>query len=200
MPFVGSTVWTSARKWQGNLLPALFWLPPAAIGLWIMVDRREILGPGLYWIASATVLGWLGLNFFGGSPNRKMRTQLEEVLTRKGKDTLPSEREFVGYSRPDYSGLLDAHEDVGFLCFFPDRLVFISDTRNEEITKTEARTVRFRPNVHTIVGLGRWVSIEGERAGKPFRFLIEPRSKRTMWGNRAYSKSLQSRIDDWQKA
>ena len=68
---------------------------------------------------------------------------------------------FVGCATPTYAGWLDPHEDVGFLLMEGDRLVFHGDRLNLVMMKADIATVRYRPNVHTMVGLGRWVSVEG---------------------------------------
>jgi hypothetical protein len=57
--------------------------------------------------------------------------------------------------------------------------------------------VRFRANVHTVIGLGRWISIEGFADGKPIRLLIEPRERPQLLGNLRYSKRLAQRIRRW---
>ena len=67
------------------------------------------------------------------------------------------------------------------------------------MNKDQIKGVRFRPNVHTMVGLGRWVSVEATAAGKPIRLLVEPREKRTMLGNKRYGKALRTRLEAWLK-
>ncbi len=192
------SVWTAKRKWMGNIIPALFWLPAAAAGLTWMIVNSQILGLGLWLLVLSTVLGWIALNQFGFYQNGRMRRQLEKIL-RAGQGDLTQDRNFVGYASPKYAGMLDAHEDVGFLCFLPDRLRFVSETRMVEMSREQVKSVRFRANVHTMVGLGRWISVEGETDGKPIRLLIEPRDRGTMLGNLRMGKKLQSKIRRWLK-
>ena len=122
-----STVWTSGRKWAGNLLPLLFWLPPTAYGLGRMGLRAEIDDFGVSMVALGVILGWLATNWFGAMPNRAMRGQLERILKVKGED-LGSATWFVGFATPRYSSALDPHEDVGFLLLEPTRIRFLRST------------------------------------------------------------------------
>ena len=192
------TVWTTRRKVLGNLIPAIVWLIPTAYGLAVMASTRILLGPGLILLGVSTVLGWLALNSFGLFENLQMQKELEQILKNR-KDTLASESWFVGLTTPKYRGLLDAHEDVGFLEILPDRLSFTSETRRIEFLANEVRRVRFRANVHSLVILGRWVSVEGESAGKPIRMLLEPRERPTMLGNFRESSVLRNRLAQWAK-
>jgi hypothetical protein len=57
--------------------------------------------------------------------------------------------------------------------------------------------VRYRPNVHTLLGLGRWISIEGEVHGRPIRLRVESRVRDTMLGNLALGPWLRDSIERW---
>lgn len=196
MPHVAPTVWTTRRKVMGNLIPTAFWFPMMAIGVGTMLVQRQILGPGLVFLLAAPVVGWLSLNRFGLFENRKMATELEKILSGKG-DTLPAERVFVGFASPKFSGTLDAHEDVGFLCFKDDTLVFLSETRLVTIPRETVTEIRFRSNPHTVLALGRFISVDATSEGKPIRMLVEPRVHRTMLANRRESSKLIHRLTDW---
>lgn len=196
MRLVAATVWTSRRKWLGNLIPALFWLPPAIIGVYLIVAKNQLIGPGLWYLVASTILGWLSVNQFGFFENRKMRNHLERILQTEGRD-LKGDFVFVGFATPKYSSMLDAHEDVGFLRILPDKLMFVSEMRNIEVLKSDLTGIRFRPNVHTVLGLGRWVSIEGKVGEQSIRLLIEPRERTTLFGNRLYSGKLLAKLAKW---
>jgi len=195
---VKPTVWTTRRKVLGNLIPAIVWLIPTTYGLAVMATSRILLGPGLILLGVSTVLGWLALNSFGLFENLLMQKELEQILKNR-KDAPAPESWFVGLTTPKYRGLLDAHEDVGFLEILPDRLSFTSETRRLEFLATEVRSVRYRVNVHSLVLLGRWVSVEGVSAGKPVRMLLEPRERPTMLGNFRESGVLFGRLSKWAK-
>lgn len=191
-------MWTTRRKVLGNLIPATVWLIPAAYGLAVMASTRILLGPGLVLLGVSTILGWLALNSFGLFENLQMQKELEKILESR-KDKLGAESWFVGLTTPKYRGLLDAHEDVGFLEILPDRLSFVSETRKIEFPLSEVRSVGYRANVHSVVLLGRWVSLEGESGGKPIRMLLEPRESGTMLGNFRESRVLRARLVSWAK-
>lgn len=160
-----------------------------------MAIRGEVIGLGLWLLGAGTIFGWLAVNFFGLFENARMRTQLQRILIAKN-ETL-TEPIFVGFATPRYSSALDPHEDVGFLAITPDRLRFVSETRTVEVPKAAVTQVRLRGNVHTLLGLGRWVSVEGTIDGKPIRFLMEPREYRTLLANKGYAKRLAQRLNEW---
>jgi len=198
MPLVTPTIWTLKRKVLGNLTPAIFWAPLATFGLLWMASRAELIGTGLWMLLAGSAIGWVALNQFGLFQNAKMRSQLERLLKAKGED-LGGRVWFVGFASPRYSSLLDAHEDVGFLKLLPDRLRFRSETRVLELMKDHIVTVRFRMNVHTLLGLGRWVSVEGLSEGQPIRLLLEVRDRTTMLGNLGQSRAFRDALRDWVK-
>ena len=136
-------------------------------------------------------MGWLSLSLFGLWGNATMRRLLDARIKDQG------ERWFVGFASPKYTGLLDAHEDVGFLIFGKDVLTFAGDSRRVEILRDDVVRVRFRPNVHSVVGLGRWVSVEGVVKGSPIRMFVESRERPTMLGNLRLSRKLRKRIESW---
>jgi len=196
MRLVAATVWSSRRKWLGNIIPALFWLPPAVVGILLILIKGQLIGPGLWCLVTSTVLGWLAVNQFGFFENAKMRRHLERILETEQRD-VKGEKVFAGFATPKYSSMLDAHEDVGFLRILPDRLAFVSETRSVEILKSDVVEVRFRPNVHSILGLGRWISVEGKVGDTSIRLLIEPRERTTLFGNRLYGKQLIAKLREW---
>ncbi len=93
--------------------------------------------------------------------------------------------------------MLDAHEDVGFLAFGPYELEFIGDTKRVRFVREQITRVHFLPNVHTLLGLGRWIGIEAIINGMPVRLLVEPRERNTLLGNLALSSWLKKTIVDW---
>jgi hypothetical protein len=160
--------------------------------------RAEIDPVGIACVGAGVVLGWLATNWFGALPNRRMRAQLERILKVK-EEVLGDAPWFVGFATPKYSSALDPHEDVGFLVMEPDRLRFVSETRVVELPRRDVKGVRYRGNVHTLIGLGRWVSVEGEVSGRPVRLLLEPRERPTMLGNLRASRRLRDAIGKWVK-
>lgn len=191
-------VWTSHRKWMGNLVPALFWLPLALTGIVIVARTGDYAGAGLWFLVSATLVGWGSMNQFGLFANQHMKKQLSRILAAQGKD-LPKDSWFVGFATPKYSSTLDPHEDVGFLFVLPDRLKFVSETRLVEVMMSDIREVRFRPNVHSVLLAGRWISIEGEVAGKAVRLLVELREHRTLLRNFRASGDVLATLEAWRK-
>ena len=193
MPSGTDKVWTAGRKWAGNIVPFLFALPFAAWGIWTIVRDRAASPSSLVWLGFGIVVGWVALSLFGFWGNGTMRRLLSARL-------LPEDGSwFVGFASPKFAGLLDAHEDVGFLILGKDELTFAGDSRRVELPKDCVVRVVFRPNVHSLVGLGRWVSVEGVVKGQPVRMLLEPRRKPTMLGNLLLSGQLKAEIEAWRK-
>ena len=159
---------------------------------------QKIIGPGLWVLLGGQVVGWLALNLFGLFENGRIRRDSMRNLTLR-RPPAPGPVVFVGCASSKHHSMLDAHEDVGFLAFGPQELEFIGDEKRMRILREQINNVRFLPNVHTIVGLGRWVSVEATINGLPVRLLLEPRERNTLMGNLALSGWLRKTIDDWRK-
>ncbi len=189
-------IWTTRKKWLGNLVPILCFLPLAIIAGAIMLKARGITTPGVVIFAVAVIVGWLAVNQFGLMGNENLRERLQRKLLAKAmKNTTAGI--FVGFARPAYIGLLDAHEDLGFLFLEGDHLEYRGEQYNVSLHRFEIKEVRFRPNIHTYLGLGRWVSIEAIVANKPVRVLVEPRQANTLLANRRRGSELKGRLEKW---
>ena len=160
-----------------------------------MAVKGEIIGLGLWLLIGATILGWLAVNFLGLFENQKMRRQVARIL--EARNIPVGDAWFVGVATPRYSSLLDPHEEVGYLFLRSDKLEFVSETKTIELFKSQIQKVRYRANVHSLLGLGRWVSVEGTADGKPIRLLIEPRERQSILGNLLSSKTFKQRIRRW---
>ena len=188
---VSAKVWSSRRKWMGNLIPALAWLVPTVPGLVICYVSGNYLGLGFWLVLSGLILGLVVLNQFGFFENSKMRAELLRIVVESG-ELKTKEPIFVGFASEGYSSMLDAHQDVGFLAFEKHSIVFASEARRFEIVRSSIVRVRFRPNVHSLFGLGRWICVEtAER-----KYYFEPREGRTLLANRRQSKALKQRFAD----
>lgn len=192
MPVERKPVWNLARQIPGNLIPALL----AAPFLVVSVDELARHGPtakGLFLGLGFLAVGWLAVNFIGLIGNASLRRAVE----MRFKDTYGFDRArkwFVGFSRPGHRGLLDPHEDVGFLVFRDGLLEYFGERYRYEIPFADVRAVKKRPNVHSVLGLGGWVSVEAEAGGKPVRLLVEPRERPTHWGNARLRNVLTAKI------
>jgi hypothetical protein len=191
-------VWTFSRRAMGNLIPLLFALPFLTVGGLMMWATQDFLGWGLAVFAGGPFAGWLAMNFLGLYQNRQIRHELEMRL-RLDRERLPPRRFFVGVATPQHKGLLDPHEDVGFLILHSDRLEFFGDSLSLSLPREQITRIRCRPNMHSLVGLGRWVSVEGRAGDRPIRLDIELREKRTLLHNFRLSRSLLKRLQGWLK-
>lgn len=189
-------VWTNGRKWVGNLLPALFFVPPVAWGVYWMLKNDLILGSGFWFVIAGTLLGWIGLNLFGLTGNAFMRRELKRNLMAKNV-SFDDPHFFVGFSSPKFFSVLDAHEDIGFLFLRESTIEFVGELNQVKIGRAEIQRIRFRPNVHTWVGIGRWVSIDGLRKKSRFRMNIEPREKNYLLLNLLTSRRVRDQIQAW---
>jgi hypothetical protein len=181
---------------MGNFFPLLVSAPFAVLSVMSYRPETGFIGKTMYFGIAFVVVAWLFTNFFGYWQNGMMRRELAQRLDRErpgGEKT----RRFIGYARPRYKGVLDAHEDVGYLIFHSDKLEIFGDHQKIEILPSTITELRFRGNIHTWVGLGRWISIEGLLEGTPIRLMVEPREKATMMGNLLYSSALKREIEAW---
>ncbi|HVT12165.1 MAG TPA: hypothetical protein VHE55_07850 [Fimbriimonadaceae bacterium] len=192
-------VWGMGQKWMGNLIPILCMLPFGLVGTLLMVKAHEVTAVGVVLCVLALVVGWLAVNQFGFFGNAKLRREIQrKVLAKAGKDA--SGGTFVGFARPSYIGLLDAHEDLGFLFVGAESLEYLGEQHQVSVAKADVKGVRFRANVHSLLGLGRWVSIEAIHKGKPVRLLVEPREEATLLGNRKRGTRLRKEIEEWRRS
>lgn len=198
MPLVARKVWTTRRKWLGNVLPALFFLPPVAWGVYWMLENEVILGPGFWWVVAGVVAGWVALNLFGLFGNAFMQRELKRELAAKHVD-FTDPHHFVGFASPKFTNILDPHEDIGFLFLRDGLMEFVGETNDVKIPKAEIQRVFFRPNVHTWVGLGRWICIEGTRKNTRFRMHIESRERDFLLLNLLGSRAVRRKIEGWLK-
>lgn len=192
-------VWTLGKKLAGNLIPLAFATPFAILGsLEILKEPNLILSNALLWFALVPVVGWNAVNLFGLFGNRKMRTTLARRLEQVGHRA-PIEKFFVGIATPSFHSTLDAHEDVGFLLLYPDSLQFWGDSKEIEIDRKNIVRIQKRLNIHTLLGLGGWIAIDGVMDGKPIRLCIEPRERDTLLGNSRLRGKFAARLQLWLK-
>jgi len=184
---------------MGNLIPAAICVPIATYGVLLAIRTQQFTGRGLWFVAGSVILMWLLVNFIGAIENPRIRRELSRRLQAK-ETQLSANAVFVGFARPSYAGLLDPHEDIGFLSLDDGSASFHGETIDLSISAQEIEKVRYRFNPHTLAGLGRWVSIEGKSGNTPFRMLVEPREKKTLIGNMLYAKTLKMQIEAWLKA
>lgn len=156
----------------------------------------DMLGKGLLWLAAVPIVGWIAVNFLGLYQNRAMHKEMEMRL-RSERPNPPYRRYFVGMATPVFRGILDPHEDVGFLLLQPDKIEFFGERIRVEIARAEVKQIRVRPNVHSLIGLGRWVSIEAEVEGKEARLMVELRQRPTLLGNLLMSRTLVKKLRKW---
>lgn len=197
MPPPAARVWTTTKKVLGNVLP-IFLASPILVLAALEFGRSGPSTKLIGWIGLFLAVAWVFLVFLGLIGNGGMRREMGRRLhIERAFDK--TERYFVGFARPAYKSTLDPHEDVGFLLLHPDEIEFYGSELKLVLARSSVTGVCFRPNTHTLVGLGRWVSIEGIVEDRPVRLLIEPRVKATLIGNLMFSRTLLRRIEKWKE-
>jgi hypothetical protein len=195
MPPQERLLWTTTRRLWGNLLPLIVVGPGLALSL------NEVVSKGLTpffwgWIAATSIGGWFFVNWFGLTGNKAMK----EALTAQFDEDHPHDRRekwFVGFARPSFKSYLDPHEDVGFLVLDSSRMIFMGEARRVELHRDQVTGIGFRANIHSWLGLGRWVTVEAVLDGKPGRLMIEPREKATLIANRRLGADIHRALIDW---
>lgn len=196
MPAMPAPVWTFRRKLVANALPIAVGLP-FLVGAGLTFDPARPTGfPSFGFAVAFPVVTWVALGLLGALGNPRYRQEVARRLDRARPGPKPP-LAFVGFARPGYRGLLDPHEDIGFLLFHPDRLEVFGSVLSATIAKKEVVAVRARPNIHTWVGFGRWISIEGPWDGERSRLLLEPREGLTLFDGLAACRRLHRRILAW---
>jgi hypothetical protein len=164
----------------------------------MLSEADDVFSLGLWLLFVGQVVGWLALNYFGLHDNEKMHRDMKRIVEHRAPPP-PGPVIFVGFASPRYHDILDAHQDIGFLSFGKDELEFIGDSQRVSLLRSQIIRVHFRPNIHSLLGLGRWIAIEGTISGRPVRMLVEPRERNTMLGNLMLGKWLKGMIDGWRK-
>jgi len=191
-------IWNLQRQLAGNLIPIVLSLPTAIYGLMYMVSHSEVMGKGFWIFESSPLIGWLAVNYLGLWGNSQLRHIMHERLLGM-RPKITDKRYFVGMATPKHSAWLDPHEDVGFLILHPTKLEFYGDHIKTTMDKRDVTAIGFRANAHTLVGLGRWVSIEGRIGELHIRMKVELREKSTLLGNMLLSKGLKRKLQAWLK-
>lgn len=181
---------------MGNVMPLIVAGPLLAFGLWWMYRAGKVGGAGLYFLGAAVVVGWFMLNWFGLYQNAAMKQQMSWRLGESLKD-LPSRRYFVGVASPNFRGMIDPHEDVGYLLIYKDRIDYYGESMRASFRRSEVRGFETRPNIHSAIFMGGWVVIRAERDGKPLELRIEMREKPFLRSNRALNRMLLRRLKSW---
>jgi hypothetical protein len=198
MPPTPPKVWTTKSRLLGNLIPMIFCIPFLVVAILLYRPEKPFSGWPLF-MGLFLVSGWTSLAIFGYWGNDSMRAQIGRKRDRVAPPTdgekLP--RFFVGMARPSYRNALDPHEDVGFVILHSDRLEFFGDELTFEMPKETFKSVRFRMNPHTILGLGRWISLEGEKDGQSLRLYLESRESSILIGNWGHSERIRAAIAGW---
>src|SRR5579862_2164119 len=186
-------LWTASVKILGNLIPAAVASPFAIYGIWWMAASGQVGAKGFWIFAMSPLVGWLAMNYFGLHKNELLKAEVMNRIVATRPD-IKATLCFVGVATPKYASLLDPHEDVGYLILHPDRIEFFGDHLNLSIAKHEISGVDYRANPHSILGLGRWISVEGIIGDSRIRFEIEPRERKTLLGNLVFSRRVRARI------
>ncbi len=191
MPLERKRVWNLWRQIPGNLIPVLITVPFLVLAVQ-EITRFGVTSKAIWWSLGFLFVGWLAVNFLGLMGNGSLRRAIDmKFKDRYEYDIDP--RYFVGFSRPGKYGLLDPHEDLGFLVFRESGLEFFGEVHEIELDWHLIKKVSKRANIHSWLGLGGWVSVEAMVGDKPVRLQIEPRVKATHWGNARMRKQF---IDD----
>lgn len=189
-------VWTKGRKLAGNLVPLLSMVPTGVRTALAYRDRGWDGDLWMVWLAVTLGIGWVALNFFGFWRNAAMRNTLRRRFESTGTP-ISGEVYFVGVATPAFRDALDPHEDVGFLLLGDDELRFVGETQRIAFARGEVDRVRFRANVHTLLGLGGWARLEGERGGDRWHLYVEPRERTTLVLNAFYGVRFRRRLRAW---
>ena len=196
-------VWTPRRRLLGNVIPGVVVLPFLALGLVLLVvdaqDRGDLFGRGLVVFALSIPAGWLAVNLFGLAENERIRRELTVLLSDDGALGHDA-RFFVGFASPSYASMIDPYEDVGFLVLHPDRLEFVGDSVHVSVKRSQITSIHLRPNLHTALGLGCWVCVDGRISDHPIRMQVALREKRTLLGNVRLAPWLRERLPSWWKS
>lgn len=194
MPVVSRNIWTNGRKFMGNLVPGLLSFPFAATGLWLWSPDEPLAIMPLALLAAFPLCGWFALAFFGLWSNGAMRTELGQRFGRE-RGAASGSVLFAGIARPGFRSLLDPHEDIALLIFYPEELEVYGEKLQFRVQRSHIQRVALRPNTHSWIGLGGWIAFEcGEQS-----FVAESRQNDALIANRWERKRLAKGLERWRE-
>ena len=197
MPLTDGPLWTRRRQLAANALPLGVLLAGVVVAALRFRDGATLLD-SLIIAGLSVVAAWVTTGLFGLWANEKLKHEMgRRWYEAHGFEKV--EKYFVGCARPSYRGVLDPHEDVGWLVVHENRVEFFGSFLKLEMDKADVAQVVKRANPHTWLGLGGWISLEGQAKDATLRLLIEPREARTLWGNIRAARGLVQRLREWRK-
>ncbi|MDQ2985690.1 MAG: hypothetical protein M3R13_03075 [Armatimonadota bacterium] len=179
--------WSTYRKLMSNLVPALVFVPVFATG--IMLFQKDLREASVVCFAASVVIGMFSVNLLGLFQNRRMQAELKPLIHGR-----PEPHWFVGIGKAGALGALDPHDDLGFLLLTKDALEYVGESARYRIPYVDILSVSYKMNAHSLLGLGRWIAIEGRHDGKPFRMLLEPRNFPTILRNKKEATRIVSEL------
>lgn len=191
-------VWTFRRQLLGNLIPLILPGPIGLVGIGLVLARPASFWLGIGLILLACVSGWFSLSYCGLFENQKMKLEMTWRF-RHAKLPAAQRRYFVGVASPGYRGVLDPHEDVGFLLIYPDRLEFFGEKASFQLPRDAMSQISRKVNIHSFVFLGGWIAVRGVLNGKEVELRIEPRIYQSMWSNRRAAAKIMKRLNSWRE-
>jgi len=191
--------WNRRRRWMGNVLPAVFWFPLTMAGLIIYYRTGHVWGWAFNTLCLGQFLGLVSLNYLGLFENALLRKELDREF-RVLRPRYTGYRVFVGFASQGYSSWVDPHEDVGYLCLTPETIEFYGDQIIWKLEHKDVLRITKGPNIHSLVGLGRWIRIEATLGGSKTILRLEPRDRDTLIGNLIGGRKLRVRLLNWQQA
>ncbi|MEQ1823281.1 MAG: hypothetical protein ABL949_12280 [Fimbriimonadaceae bacterium] len=191
-------VWTFRRQLMGNLIPLIIPTPIGLAGIAIILIRPNALALGIATILASGFIGWICLSLWGLFENRKIK---QEMTWRFRHANLPiaQRRYFVGVASPGFKGILDPHEDVGFLLVYADRLEFFGEKTNFKVARADVSEIAKQPNIHSFVFLGGWISVRGTLNKVPVELRFEPRIHQSLLANKIAAPKIAKRLRTWQE-
>ena len=172
---------------MSNLVPALVFVPVFAAGLFLF--QQDKLPQSVGFFITSIIVGVFAVNLLGLFQNRRMHSELKPMIHGRTEPNW-----FVGVGKPGGVGALDPHQDIGFLLLTPASIEYVGETARYTIPYTDIVGVGFKMNAHTLLGLGRWVAIEGKHDGKAFMLMVEPRTHPTILQNKKEGARLAAEI------
>lgn len=194
-----SRVWTRYRQWMGNLIPMGLALVTAFT---VAFAAKFVLEDLAYWAAIVTVtlvVTILSVNRFGLFQNEQMKRETLAALAKQSS-SIPTQRHFVGIARPGFVGPLDPHQDVGFLWWDEERMYFRSAVNSITVTRMNVSRTALSANIHSLIGLGGWVSVTAKMGSTDQSFFFELRDAQVLFKNNRQRKVIFRELLAWKSS
>ncbi len=188
--------WNLRAKLVGNLLPLLLGAPFFIYGVILARQTHVLIGKDLIFLAIGVLLPTLFLNWLAMVGNKSIKTSFYARHSRAFHKPDALDSFFCGMAWPEFSSLLDPHQDVGYLTLDKGEVHYFGEQFRFQIEIKDISSIRWKKNPHSFLGLGGFLAITWSDQGKTEVVFLESRNESNLLANKKKTKQFMSKALD----